>query len=134
MQEYRKFPAPIEDNRSRAFGCAPVPCSDPLLDQSAAEARIDKAAFGLSNCFPTFFVRYTVALSVTLKRPWKVNVYFEGLLPRPGGGLSLIFIRAVLLYWRAQSPSTERAPLPEHRLAYCLCIIAAIIFCKRLGY
>jgi hypothetical protein len=67
VQEDRKFPAPIEDNRSRAFGRAPVPCSDPLLDQSAAKGRVDKAAFGLSYCLPTVLVRYAVALCITVK-------------------------------------------------------------------
>ncbi len=67
MQENRNFSALIEDNRSRSFGRASVPCSDSLLNQSTAEVRIDKTPFGLSYCFPAVLVCYAIALCVTVK-------------------------------------------------------------------
>jgi hypothetical protein len=68
VQKHSNLPALVEDNRSRSFRPASISRSDPLLDQSTTEIRVDKAVLGPSYRFPAVLVRYTIAASVPLKR------------------------------------------------------------------
>ena len=79
MQEHRQLAPLEEDHCSRPFGRAAVSCSDSLLDQSAAKARVNKPLLDLSNCFLTVLVRYADAFPVN-------SGLFNSLTPNPDGG------------------------------------------------